>query len=147
MSKKHKTKQIKNHHTFRVIICLDATSSVGHVRRTAPRSDIHARAFSEANRKGRLATDCRPENQTLTAGCGRRAKPIHELPTVGRALLLHHRPRESCGTTYTFCSLVNAMEDFRDFVAHFRRKINSWSEIWFAFGGENLEEKNCTTFL
>jgi hypothetical protein len=95
-----------------------------------------------------LATDGRLENQTLTAGCGWREKPFHELPTVGRALLLHHRPRESCGTTYTFCSLVSAMEDFRDFVAHFRRK-NKFvgSEIWFAFGGENLEEKNCTNFF
>lgn len=40
------------------------------------------------------------------------------------------------------------MEDIRDFVAHFRRK-NKFvgSEIRFAFGGENLEEKNCTNFF
>jgi hypothetical protein len=80
---------------------------------------------------------------------GRRIRLWPLVADEGKIHSTNYRPLDvhsSCTTApvkaaeqRTFCSLVSAMEDFRDFVAHFRRKIKFvewdliriwWRKIW-----------------
>jgi hypothetical protein len=112
-----------------------------------PRSDIHARAFSEASRKGEIGdrwsagesdSDRWMKGKTISRTTDRwTCTPPAPPPPVKAA---EQR-------TPSVLSSVR-WRTFEILLPHFRRKKKFvGSEIWFAFGGENLEEKNCTNFL